>query len=111
MREPQPPGGEQVLGSLVAEDLQRARHPRAGRDRGTRGTTKVRVVEVRESIRRRADLATHPPFLPGEDAVVRAEPGEQRADRIAVTDDDAIDPAYLAGLRRDAEPTCRADEG
>jgi len=47
----------QVLGRLLAEDLQGALHARAGRHRGARAAAQVRVVEVRQPVSRGPDLA------------------------------------------------------
>ena len=107
----QPAGGREVLGHLVAEDLQRALHPGAGGDRGARRAAQVGVVEVGEAVGGGAHLAAHPPLLPGQHRLVRAEPGEQRADRVAVPDDDAVHAAHLAGLGGDREPAGGADQG
>src|SRR3954447_119745 len=46
VRQPKLTGLAQVVGHVVAEDLQCALDPRAGRDRGTGGPAQVRVVEV-----------------------------------------------------------------
>src|SRR5690606_21201711 len=57
------------------------------------------------------DLAPRATLLPHEHRLVRAEPREERADRVPVADDDAVDAAHLAGLRRDAQAARRAHEG
>src|SRR5215218_1707396 len=106
----QPAGHEQVLGSVVGEDLQGPLDAGAGRDGRTRRATEVRVVEVGQPVRRGPDLAAHPPLLPGEDGVVRAHAGQQRADCVAVPDDDAVESAHLARLGRDVQPAGCADE-
>ena len=41
---------------------------------------------------------------------MRPEPGEQRADRVAVADHHPVDPADLAGLGGDPEAAGRADQ-
>ena len=94
----------QVVGDVVAEDLQGPLDPRAGGDRGPRRAAQVGVVEVGQPVGGGPHLAAHAPLLPGQHAVVRAEPGEQRADGVAVADDDPVDAADLAGLER----RCRA---
>src|SRR3954470_21080282 len=108
--QPQPAGHEQVLGGVVGQDLQRPLDPGARGDGGPCGAAQVGVVEVGEAVGGGPDLAAHPPLLPGEDGVVRAHAGEQRADRVAVPDDDPVGPADLARLGRDAEAAGRADQ-
>ncbi len=103
-------GGGQVVGHRVPEDLQGALDPRARRDGRARGAAQVRVVEVGQPVGGRADLAAHPPLLPGQQGLVGAQPGEHRADGVAVADDDAVDPADLTGLGRDAQPARRPDQ-
>src|SRR6516225_9813237 len=93
----QQPGHGQVLGRVAAKNLQRALHPRPGGDRGAGAAAQVGVVEVGQAVRRRPHLAPHPALLPGEHAVVRAEPGQQRADRVAIPHHDPVHPAHLAG--------------
>src|SRR6185312_12557823 len=73
--QPQPPGLGQVLGQVVTEDLQGPLHPGAGRHRGPGRPPQVGVVEVGQPVRGRPHLAAHPPLLPGQHALVRAEPG------------------------------------
>ena len=109
--QPQPAGLAQVVGDLVAEDLQGTVDASAGSHGGTGGAAQVGVVEVGQPVGGRPDLATHPPLLPGEQGLVGTEAGEQLADGVTVPDHDAVDAADLAGLGRDAEPTGRADEG
>src|SRR3954471_2765195 len=99
----QPPGDEQVLGSVPGEDLQGPLHAGARRHGRTGGAAQVGVVEVGQPVGRGPDLAAHAPFLPGQDGVVRAHAGQQGADRVAVADDDPVGAADLAGLGRDAE--------
>src|SRR5699024_1424987 len=94
----------QMVGNLVTEDLQCALDPRTRGHRGTRRTSEVRIVEVRKAVRGRAHLAAHPPLLPTQERLVCAETCEHRTDRLAVTDDHAIDPPYFTRLRGDAEP-------
>ena len=92
--------------------ISRARCTRApGGHRGAGRAAQVGVVEVGQPVGGGAHLAAHPALLPGQHRVVRAEPGEQRADRVAVADDDAVHAAHLAGLGRDLEPAGRADQG
>src|SRR5665647_869776 len=107
----QPPGPAQVVRHLVAEDLERAVHPDPRGDRGTGRPAQVGVVEVGQAVRGATHLPAHPTLLPDHHRVVRAEPGEHRADRVAVPDDHPVDAANLAGLGRDAEPTRRAHQG
>src|SRR6516225_9196966 len=104
------PGHGQVIGCITAEDLQRPLHPGPGGDRGAGAAAQVGVVEVGQPVRRRPDLAPHPALLPGEHAVVRAEPGQQRADRVAIPHHDPVHPAHLAGLRVDLQPPGRAGQ-
>src|SRR5690606_36277748 len=54
--------------------------------------------------------AAHPTFLPGEHAVMRAKPREQRADRVAVTHDHPDGAAHVPGLGLDLKPPGRADQ-
>ena len=110
MLEPQLAGQLQVVGDVVAEDLQRPLDPGAGGDRGPRRAAQVGVVEVGQPVGGGPHLAAHPALLPGQQRLVGAEPGEQRADRVAVADHDPVDAAHLAGLGRDAEPAGRADQ-
>ena len=109
--EPQVAGHLQVVGDLVGEDLQGPLDAGAGGDGRTGGAAQVGVVEVREPVGGGPDLATHPALLPGHQRLVGAEAGEQRADRVAVADHDAVDAADLAGLGLDAEPAGGADQG
>ena len=88
--QPQPPGLGEVVGHVVAEDLQRPLHPRAGGHRGPGRAAQVGVVEVGQPVGGGPHLAAHPPLLPGQHALVRADPGEQRADRVAVPDHDPV---------------------
>ena len=81
-----------------------------GGDRGPGGPAQVGVVEVGQPVGGGPDLAAHPALLPGQHAVVRAEPGQQRADGVAVADHDPVDPADLAGLGRDAQPAGGTDQ-
>jgi hypothetical protein len=96
-------------GASGAEDLQRPLHPGAGRHRGAGAAAQVGVVEVGQPVGGRPDLAAHPPLLPGQHAVVRAEPGQHRADRLAVPDHDPVHAAHVARLgvifSRRAAPT------
>src|SRR5215831_1311059 len=78
----QHPGCGQVLGRVAAQDLQCPLHPGSGRDRRAGAAAQVGIVEVGQPVRRRPDLPPHPALLPGEHAVVRAQPGQQRADRV-----------------------------
>ena len=100
-----------MVGDLVAEDLQRPLDPGAGGDGGAGGAAQVGVVEVGQPVGGGPDLAAHPALLPGHQRLVGAEPGEQRADRVAVADHDPVDAADLAGLGLDAEPAGDADQG
>src|SRR3954454_16926188 len=108
--QPEPAGHQQVLGGVVGEDLQRALDPGTGGDRRAGRAAQVGVVEVGQAVGGGPDLAAHPPLLPGEDGVMGAHAGEQRADRVAVPDDDPVGAADLARLGRDAQPAGRADE-
>ena len=98
------PADHQVIGRVGAEDLQGALHPGAGGDRGAGRPAQVRVVEVRQAVGGGADLAAHPPFLPGQHAVVRPEPGQHRRDRLAVADHHPVHAAHLTGLGGDLQP-------
>src|SRR5690606_29817282 len=55
----------QMLRHLVAEDLQGALDALAGGDGGARGAAQARVVEGREPVRGRLDLAPGAALLPG----------------------------------------------
>src|SRR4029453_4533007 len=57
------------------------------------------------------DLPAHPPLLPGQQRLVGAQPGEQRGDGVAVTEDHPVDVAYLPSLCADPEPAGRTDQG
>src|SRR3954454_11274731 len=103
-------GHLQVVGHLVAEDLQGPFHTGAGRHRGAGGAAQVRVVEVREPVRGGPHLAPHPALLPGHQRLVRAQPGEQHADRVTVPDHHPVHAADLACLGRDAQPARGSDE-
>ncbi len=78
------PASSRCSGASSLEDLQRALHARASRHRCPRGAAQIRVVEVCQPVGRGTYLAAHPAFLPGHDRLVRAQPGEQRADHVAV---------------------------
>jgi len=108
--EPQQPGLPQMVGHLVAEDLQRALDTCTGSHRSPGGTPQVRVVEVGQPGRRCPHLAAHPALLPGQHGGVGAHPGEQRGDRVPITDDDPVDLAHLTCFRRDIEPAGRPDQ-
>jgi hypothetical protein len=99
-----------MVRDLVAEDLQRALHPGARGDGSPCGAAQVRVVEVGQPVRGRPHLAAHAPLLPGHQAAVRAEPGQQCSDGVAIADDDAVHAAYLAGLAGDAEAPGGSDQ-
>ena len=103
-------GLAQVVGDVLAEDLQGPLDPGAGGDRRARRAAQVGVVEVGQPVGGGPHLAAHAALLPGQHGVVGAEPGEHRADGVAVADDDPVDPAHLAGLGRDAQPAGRADQ-
>ena len=62
-----------------------------GGHRGPRRAAQVGVVEVGQPVGGGPHLAAHPPLLPGQHAVVRADPGEQRGDRVAVPDHHPVD--------------------
>ena len=104
-------GLAEVVGDLLAEDLQGALHARAGGDGGAGRAAQVGVVEVGEAVGGGADLAPHPALLPGHQRLVGAEPGQQRADRVAVADHHAVHAADLARLGGDAEAAGDADDG
>ena len=108
--DPQTPGGQQVRRHVVAEDVEGARDPRRGGDGGAGRAAQVGVVEVGQPVRGGPDLAAHPPLLPGQHALVRAHPGEQGADGVAVADHHPVRAADLPRLRGDAEPAGRADQ-
>jgi MFS family permease len=109
--DPQPAGQHEVLRRVGAEDLQGAFHPRAGCHRRARRAAQVRVVEVRQPVGGRPDLAAHPPLLEGQHRVVRAQPGQHGADTLAVADHHPIHAAGIAGLGGDLQPPGGTDEG
>ena len=109
--DPQLARHDQVLRGLLAEDLQGPLDPGAGGDRGPRAAPQVGVVEVGQPVGGGPHLAAHPALLPGQHAVVGAEPGQQRADRVAVPDHHPVHPAHLARLGVDLQPPGRADHG
>ncbi len=94
--EPECAGELEVVGHLLAQDVERAFDPGPGRHGRPGGTTQVGVVEVGEPVGGRAHLAAHPSFLPGHQGLVGAQPREQRADGVAVADDHAVHAADLA---------------
>src|SRR5439155_1557910 len=51
-----------------------------------------------------------PPLLPGQHRGVRAEPGEDRADRVTVADHDPVRTAHLARFRLNTKASGRTDE-
>ena len=104
------PARGQVVGRVVGEDLQRPGDPGRRGHRGAGRAAQVGVVEVGQPVGGRPHLAAYPPLLPGQHAVVRADAGEQRGDRVAVLDHDPVDAADLAGLGGDAEPPGGADQ-
>ena len=108
--ESQLPRIAQVVGYLVAEQLECALDAGARGDRGLRAAAQVGVVEVHQPVRRGADLAALPQVLPGGDGGVGTHQAQHRGDLVAVPHDHAVDAAHLAGLRRDLEPPRSADE-
>src|SRR6266571_4388388 len=102
--QPQLPGAGQMVRGVVAEDLQGAGDPGSGGHRGARRAAQIGVVEVGQPVRGGTDLPADPPFLPGQHAGMRAQPGEQVRDRVAVLDHHAVHAAYIAGLRGDPDP-------
>ena len=108
MVQAQPPGLQEVIGGVAAEDVQGPLHAGSGGDRGASRPAQVGVVEIRQPVGGGAHLTAQPPFLPGEHALVRTQPGQHRADRIAVADDHPVGVAHLAGLRRHAQPPADA---
>ncbi|CAB4886471.1 unannotated protein [freshwater metagenome] len=111
MLEAQAAGDDEVVGYFVAQNLHGPCHPGARSHSGSRRTTKIRIIEVREPICSRANLAAHPALLPGHDRLMRTESREHRTDGITVADHDPIDAAHLPRLRSDAEPAGRTDQG
>ena len=97
------------FGRLVGEDLQRPGDPGGGGHRRARRAAQVGVVEVGQPVGGGPHLAAYPALLPGQHAGVRADPGEQRGDRVAVLDHHPVDAADLALLGGDADPAGRAD--
>ena len=91
------PATVRCSGASVAQDLQGPLDPGAGRDRGPGAAPQVGVVEVGQPVGGGPDLAPHPAFLPGQHAVVGAQPGQQRADRVAVPDHDPVAPRAPRG--------------
>ena len=61
----------QVLGDVVAEDLERAFDAGAGGDGGLGGAAQVGVVEVDQAVRGRAHLAALAQLLPAVDGCAR----------------------------------------
>src|SRR5262249_20413441 len=102
-------GFDQVLGRIVAEYLERPLHARPGRDRGARTSPEVGVVEIRQAVGGAPDGAPDPALLPGEHAVVGAQPGQHRTDRVPVPDPHAVDTSHVARLRLDPKPPGGAD--
>src|SRR3954451_9383943 len=108
--ESQVAGHLEVIGDLVGEDLQGSLHTGTRGDSGARRAPQVRVVEVREPVGRRAHLAAHPALLPGHQRLVRAEPGEQHSDGVAVADDHPVDSPDLTCLGLNPQSAGRTDE-
>ena len=113
------PAGAPCAARPASSRCSGASSPRISRARSTRApaataararAAQVGVVEVRQPVRGRPHLAAHPALLPGQHALVRAEPGQQRADRVAVADHHPVDAAHLAGLGHDAQPPGRPDQ-
>src|SRR5829696_8761470 len=109
--DPQHTGSTQMIGYVVAKDLQSSLDPGARGHRCTCRPPQVGIVEVGEPVGGSLDLAAHPPFLPGQQRFVGAQPGEQRSDGVAVTEDHPVDVAHLPSLCTDPEPAGRADQG
>src|SRR4051794_26981755 len=108
--QPQGAGPSQVVGHLVAEDLQRALHAGTGGHGRAGRAAQVRVVEVRQPVCGCPDLAPHAALLPGHQGLVCSEPGQQVSDRVTVADHDAVDTTHLARLGADAQAAGRPDE-
>src|SRR3954452_25423581 len=100
----------EVVGDLLAEDLQGAFDACTCGHGRARGATQVGVVEVGQPVGGGPDLAAHPALFPGEQRFMCSESREELADGVAVADDDAVDAADLSGLGRDAEPAGRPDQ-
>ena len=110
VREAKLAGLPQVLGHLVAEDLERALDARAGGDRGLGGAAQVRVVEVDEAVHAGAHLAALAQLVPLGGRALGAHVRRARADGLPVAHDDAGHSAHFARLGGDADAVRGADE-
>src|SRR5918998_23095 len=109
--QPQPASSEQMSRGVVGEQLQGSADPRRRSHRRAGGSAQVGVIEVGQSVGGGAYFTAHPAFFPGQYRVVRTEPGEQRADGVAVTDHHSIGAPDLARLGLDAQPAGGPHEG
>ena len=99
-----------VIGNVVGQDLHGAFDPRAGGDGGLSGPAQVGVVEIHETVRRRANFSPLTELFPCFDGAVRPHEDEHRADRFAVTDNDTVDSTNFACFGLDAEAAGGTDE-
>src|SRR5690606_35532527 len=86
-------GVAQVVGHLIAEDLERALDAGTGSDGRLRGTTQVGVVEVDEAVGGGAHLAALAQLLPRGYGIRGAHQPEYRGDRLALADADPVHAA------------------
>src|SRR5580658_3813577 len=104
MLDPELTGHDQVFRCLLTKYLKCALNPRSRRHGGAGAAAQVRVVEVRQPVGCSAHGPPDPALLPGQHAVVGAEPGQHRADRVTVTDHDPVDAANVTCFRADPQP-------
>jgi len=96
---------QQVLGRVVGQNVQcplDARTPRRSRHVLSGAGWRRRSWPGGFAVAR--TFAPHPAFLPGHDRFVRADPGEQRCDRVAVAHHDPSLPRTSRALARCQAP-------
>src|SRR5690606_28201395 len=89
---------------------ERALHTSARGDGGLRRAAQVRVVEVHETVRRRARLPGTAELIPRGTGLLRAHRAEHLADGLAVADHDLVLAADLAALGLDPDPARRTHQ-
>lgn len=101
----------QVTGDVVSEYFECPVHARSSRYGGAGTSAKVGIIEVGEPVGCRLDLAPSSLLFPFENRVVGSETSEKRANGIAVSNDNTVDPSDLSGLGGNAQASGGPHEG